>query len=61
MLESIGLEVAAAYKNAQLYAAAVENADRDSVTGYTITVRSISASMPSSTAPSARRALWPSS
>jgi diguanylate cyclase (GGDEF)-like protein len=33
MLESIGLEVAAAYKNAQLYAAAVENADRDSVTG----------------------------
>jgi diguanylate cyclase (GGDEF)-like protein len=33
MLESISLEVAAAYKNAQLYAAAVENADRDSVTG----------------------------
>ncbi|RYX81925.1 diguanylate cyclase [bacterium] len=32
MLESIGLEVAAAYRNAQTHAIAVENADRDSVT-----------------------------
>ncbi|BCM92907.1 cyclic di-GMP phosphodiesterase response regulator RpfG [Abditibacteriota bacterium] len=33
MLESIGLEVAAAYRNSQTHAIAVENADRDSVTG----------------------------
>jgi diguanylate cyclase (GGDEF)-like protein len=33
MLESIGIEVAVAYKNAQIHAVAVENADRDSVTG----------------------------
>ena len=33
MLESIAIEVAAAYRNAQIHAAAVEHADRDSITG----------------------------
>jgi diguanylate cyclase (GGDEF)-like protein len=33
MLESIGLAVAAAYRNAQIHAVAVEHADRDSITG----------------------------
>lgn len=33
MLESIGIEVAAAYQNAQTHAIALDNADRDSVTG----------------------------
>ncbi len=33
MLENIGIEVAAAHRNAQVHAIAVENADRDAVTG----------------------------